>query len=147
MAGQRNDAGSSAIDQDLRDLDWLAGLMDDRFRVPGTNIRFGLDALFGLIPVAGDTASTAISAYLFWRAARLGLPAHVLAGMAGNIAIDWALGLVPLVGDIADVGFRANRRNLNMVRRHLARRAARTSARVRPRSGWQGAGQGAASRS
>ena len=144
MTGGRPDPQDpDSLADDLRDLDWLAGLMDDRFRVPGTNIRFGLDALFGLVPVAGDTASTAISAYLFWRAARLGLPAHVLAGMAGNIAIDWVLGLVPLVGDLLDVGFRANRRNLNMLRRHLARRAARPSGTARARGGWQSAGQGA----
>lgn len=123
---------------DLRDLDWLAGLMDDRFRLPGTRIRFGMDVLMGLVPVLGDTASTAISGYLIWRAARLGLPGWLLAGMAGNLAIDWLLGLVPLAGDLLDVGFRANRRNLNMIRRHLARRSA-AHATIRPGADWYAA--------
>ncbi|MEQ8347895.1 MAG: DUF4112 domain-containing protein [Sneathiellaceae bacterium] len=160
MAARHDEAshrgGSGAPDdgpgQDsLRDLDWLAGLMDDRFQVPGTRIRFGLDVLVGLVPVVGDTATTMVSGYLFWRAARLGLPFWLLVAMAGNIALDFLLGLVPFVGDLLDIGFRANRRNLALVRRHLARREGRAAGRPRqaprPGAGWYrgpaGAGAGA----
>lgn len=108
---------------ELRDLDWLASMLDERFRVPGTNFRFGIDGLIGLVPVFGDTVGTAISGYLLWRATRFGLPKRVIAAMLGNMAVDWLIGLIPFVGDLLDIGFKANRRNVNLLRRHLARRA------------------------
>ena len=102
----------------------LAYWLDDRFRIPGTRRRVGLDGLLGLIPGFGDTATTLIAAYVVFEAARLGVPKTMLARMLANIGVDFAVGLVPLVGDLADLAWKANRRNARMLRDHLiARRA------------------------
>jgi hypothetical protein len=106
---------------DDADLEFLAGLMDDAFRVPGTNIRFGLDSMIGLIPGVGDTIGGIVSSYIIWRAQRMGASNWVLLRMTGNMLFDTALGVIPFVGDIFDWKFRANRRNLELLRRHQAR--------------------------
>ncbi|MCB9945697.1 MAG: DUF4112 domain-containing protein [Geminicoccaceae bacterium] len=93
----------------------LAGLLDDRFRVPGTNFRFGLDGLIGLVPGIGDTMTAAIGAYIVGEALRLGVRKRTLARMVGNIGLDWAVGIVPLVGDLLDFGFRSHRRNIHLL--------------------------------
>jgi hypothetical protein len=103
------------------DIEFLAGLLDDRFQIPGTNIRFGLDAIIGLIPGVGDTISATLSSYLIWRAHRLGASKLTLLRMAGNVAVDTVMGSVPLLGDLLDVKFRANRRNLELLRRQKLR--------------------------
>lgn len=103
------------------DLEFLASILDDRFRVPGTNIRFGVDALIGLIPGIGDAVSATLSSYLIWRAHQLGVSKLTLLRMAGNTVADTVVGAVPLIGDILDVKFRANRRNLDLLRRHTTR--------------------------
>jgi hypothetical protein len=99
------------------DIEFLAGLLDDRFQIPGTNIRFGVDAVIGLIPGVGDAISATLSSYLIWRAHQLGASKFTLLRMAGNMAVDTVVGSVPLLGDILDVKFRANRRNLELLRR------------------------------
>lgn len=114
------DAGSQH-DSHLKQLDWLAELMDDRFRVPGTNIRFGLDSLVGLAPGIGDSVSSLVSAAIVLEVWRRGIPAHVVMRMCGNIALDFVLGSVPVVGDMFDVAWKANRRNLQLARKHLAK--------------------------
>lgn len=98
------------------DLEFLAGLLDDRFSIPGTNIRFGIDALIGLIPGVGDAVSGMMSSYLIWRAHQLGASKLTLIRMTGNMAVDTVFGAIPLFGDILDVKFRANRRNLELLR-------------------------------
>jgi Domain of unknown function (DUF4112) len=103
------------------DLEFLASLLDDRFSIPGTNIRFGLDAIIGLIPGVGDTISATLSSYLIWRAHRMGASKLTLVRMAGNTVLDTVVGAVPVLGDLFDVQFRANRRNLELLRRQLAR--------------------------
>ena len=103
----------------INDLEFLASILDDRFRVPGTNIRFGLDAIIGLVPGVGDAISATLSSYLIWRAHKLGVSKFTLLRMAGNTLFDTVVGSVPLIGDILDVQFRANRRNLELLRRHL----------------------------
>lgn len=105
------------------DLEFLAGLLDDRFTIPGTNIRFGLDAVIGLIPGVGDAISATLSSYLIWRAHQLGASKLTLLRMAGNVVLDTVVGSVPLLGDVLDVAFRANRRNLELLRRHKLREA------------------------
>jgi Domain of unknown function (DUF4112) len=102
------------------DLEFLTSLLDDRFRVPGTNIRFGIDAIIGLIPGVGDTISATLSSYLIWRAHKMGASKLTLLRMAGNTVLDTVVGSVPVFGDILDVKFRANRRNLELLRRHMA---------------------------
>jgi hypothetical protein len=107
-------------------LDALASMMDSAFVVPGTQIRFGLDALIGLIPAVGDAITTLIGLYVIREARELGAPRLLVARMLGNVAIDGLVGAVPLVGDVFDVAWRANRRNLKLLRDHLAKVESRT---------------------
>ncbi len=102
-------------------LDALATLMDSTFVLPGTQFRFGLDALIGLIPGIGDAVTTLIGLYVIREARELGAPRLLVARMLGNVAIDGVVGAVPLVGDLFDVAWRANRRNLKLLRDHLSK--------------------------
>ena len=94
-------------------------LLERSFKVPGTNFPIGLDSIIGLVPVLGDIVTTALGAYMVWEAKNLGLPNWKLWRMAGNVAVDTAIGAVPLVGDAADVLFRSNTRNLRIIKKHL----------------------------
>ena len=94
-------------------------LLERSFKVPGTNFPIGLDSIIGLVPVLGDIVTTALGAYIVWEARNLGLPKWKLWRMAGNVAVDTAIGAVPLVGDAADVLFRSNTRNLRIIKKHL----------------------------
>jgi hypothetical protein len=100
----------------------LAYWLDDRFRIPGTRRRIGIDGLLGFVPGIGDTATALIASYIVLEAARLGVPKAVLARMVANVGIDYVIGLVPLIGDLADLGWKANRRNARMLRDHLLAR-------------------------
>lgn len=100
-------------------LDVLANRMDRAFRVPFTPIRFGWDSIVGLVPGVGDTLALAPAAYILREAHKMGASKPVLARMAGNVGIDWLVGLVPLVGDIFDVGVKSNIRNVALLREHL----------------------------
>ena len=100
-------------------LTFLANAMDCAFTIPGTNVSMGFDALLGLVPVVGDAISGAISSYLIWEAKRLGVSKVVLARMAGNVAIDTVLGSIPFAGDLFDVAYKANLKNVALLRRHL----------------------------
>jgi hypothetical protein len=106
----------------LRRLDRLTRLLDEEFAIPGTRWRAGLDSLIGLIPGVGDVVTGGIAVYLFLQARRLRLPRHVQARMLANIGLDTLLGSIPVVGDVFDLAFKANRRNLDLLRRHLAHR-------------------------
>lgn len=103
----------------LARLEILTRLMDEAFVLPGTNVRVGLDAAIGLVPGIGDLLSASLSSYLVWEAHRLGAPRLLVARMLGNVAIDAVVGAVPLLGDAFDVLFRANRKNMRLLRRHL----------------------------
>lgn len=100
-------------------LDRLATLLDTAFVLPGTNIRFGADALIGLVPGIGDSVTTALAAWIVYEAHKLGVPRRVLIRMMGNVAIDGLVGSVPVLGDLFDVAFRANRRNVRILREHF----------------------------
>lgn len=106
----------------------LARLLDTAVRVPGTNVRFGLDAALGLVPGVGDLAGAALSGYIVLAAVRLGAPAPVLVRMLLNVGVDTVAGSVPLLGDLFDVGWRANVRNAELLERHLASPAASRAA-------------------
>ncbi len=108
-------------EQHLRRLETLAGWLDSAFRIPGTQIRFGFDSILGLFPGVGDTAMALPSLYVLTTAHHLGAPWHVLARMVGNIAIDTVVGTVPVLGDILDVSFKANKRNVALLRDHFDR--------------------------
>jgi hypothetical protein len=97
-------------------------LLDSAFRVPGTSIRFGLDAIVGLIPGVGDLASPVYTAAILVEGFRRRVPAVVQARMVLNAAIDMGLGLVPILGDLVDVAWRANLKNLDLLERHADRR-------------------------
>jgi hypothetical protein len=111
-------------------LDRLATLLDTAFVIPGTNIRFGADALIGLAPGIGDSVTTALAAYIVYEAHRLGVPRRVLVRMIGNVAIDGIVGAVPVFGDLFDVTFRANRRNVRILREHFGLEVAGEGRRV-----------------
>ncbi len=106
-------------------LDALANLLDTAFVVPGTNIRFGVDALIGLVPGIGDAVTTLMSLYIVREARELGAPRHLIARMLVNVALDGVVGAVPFLGDAFDVMWRANRRNMALLRNHLAGEARR----------------------
>ena len=110
---------------ELSELEWLVDLMDSRFEIPGTKIRVGLDAILGLVPGIGDGVSALVSAFIFQRLRKQNLPWHTQARMVGNILLDFTLGAIPLVGDLLDIGFKANRANISLARKHAARSRAR----------------------
>src|SRR5688572_4689916 len=99
-------------------LNRLAKLMDAQFRIPGTDIRFGLDGLIGLIPGGGDLSTFAVSGYMLWIMANNGASGLVLARMTLNILIDALFGSIPLLGDIFDIAFKANMRNVRLMQEH-----------------------------
>lgn len=105
----------------LEELDRLASWLDARWRVPGTQIRFGLDAVLGLLPVVGDLAATGPALYIVWRAHQLGAPKRLIARMLANVGLDTVAGSVPLLGNIFDVFFKASRRNHALLRAHVTR--------------------------
>ena len=102
----------------------LARLLDSAATVPGTGIRFGADAVLGLIPGMGDLAGAALAGYLVILAQRLGAPRTVVLRMLGNVAVDTLAGTVPLAGDLFDVAFKSNTRNLALLERAIERPAA-----------------------
>ena len=107
--------------QRVERLDRLARLLDTAIVVPGTNIRFGADAIIGLVPGIGDTITTALSAWIVYEAHKLGVPRRLLARMIANVALDGVVGAVPVAGDVFDVMWRANKRNMRLLRDHLER--------------------------
>ncbi|KQN26983.1 hypothetical protein ASE86_10850 [Sphingomonas sp. Leaf33] len=100
-------------------IEAMERLLERSFVVPGINRHVGLDAILGLIPVAGDLVATAMGAWIVWEARNLGMSKWQLARMAANVGFDTVLGAVPLVGDAADFFFRSNTRNLRIIRKHL----------------------------
>jgi hypothetical protein len=102
-----------------RDLERLARWMDSVFRIPGVGLRFGLDAILGLLPGAGDVAASIVSIYIFSAANRYGVPRVTIARMALNIAIDLIVGAFPVVGDLFDAYWKSNQRNVDLLRRHI----------------------------
>jgi len=102
-------------------LDALATLLDTAVLIPGTSVRFGLDALIGLVPGIGDAITTVLSLYIVHEARSLGAPGYVIARMLGNVALDGLIGAVPLLGDAFDVLWRANKRNMALLQAWLRR--------------------------
>jgi hypothetical protein len=98
-------------------IDALATLLDSALVIPGTGVRFGLDALIGLVPAVGDIVTTALSLFTVHEAYQLGAPGHILLRMLSNVVVDGALGAVPVVGDAFDVV----RRNVRLLREWLER--------------------------
>ena len=110
----------------------LARLLDTAGRIPGTNVRFGLDPILGLVPGLGDVAGAALTGYIVLVGARLGVPRSAIVQMVLNVGIDALVGAVPVLGDLFDIGWKANTRNLALIERHMAQPvvAARSSRMV-----------------
>ena len=102
----------------------LARLLDSAARVPGTNIRFGADAVIGLLPGLGDIGGAALAGYLVILAQRLGVPRAVVLRMLANVAVDTIAGSVPVIGDLFDVAYKSNLRNVALLERALEQPAA-----------------------
>lgn len=109
------------LDERMKRVDKLAELLDSRWKIPGTEWRIGLDGILGFIPGIGDTIGAAISSYLIYEAHQSGAPFHLILRMLFNLFIDWLVGLIPLVGDIFDIGWKANLRNAHLLRRFMAK--------------------------
>ena len=119
--GSAGDYGRARTDRrsDLEDIRRLAHLLDDAFRIPVINYRFGLDAALGLVPVVGDVSGFAISSYIVYKAAALGVPQRTIARMVFNILLDAVVGSIPVLGSIFDIFWKANLRNIRLIERHL----------------------------
>jgi len=100
----------------LRRVGWM---LDSTFKLPGTGIRFGFDSLIGLVPGLGDLVGGALSLYIIAESARLGVPRSLLLRMGWNVAVDTFVGEVPILGDLFDVAWKANMRNLALLEGHL----------------------------
>lgn len=111
-------AGPSKADS-IRRITLLARLLDNAFVIPGINRRVGFDAIIGLVPGIGDAATTLLASYIIWEARQLGLPKWKIARMIGNLAVDTAIGAIPVAGDAFDLFFKANERNLRIIHEHL----------------------------
>lgn len=106
---------------DIERLERLAVQMDSLVRIPGTQIRLGLDSVLGLVPGIGDLLALAPSIYIFREGHRAGVSAHTKGRMIATIAIDVAIGSIPLIGDLFDIGYKSKLRNVAMIRDHLER--------------------------
>lgn len=104
--------------QELKWLDTTTKLLDNQFRIPGTEVRFGFDFIIGLIPGVGDVVSLGISGMLVSVMARKGASGMVIVKMLWNILLDAVIGSIPLIGDLFDLSYRANRRNLALLKEH-----------------------------
>lgn len=107
-------------DPELARLEVLSKWMDNQFRIPGTNLRFGLDGLIGLIPYLGDMAGFVASGFLMRTMVKKGASPLLMLRMLFNYILDAIVGVVPLVGDLFDFGFKANRRNVEMLKKYYA---------------------------
>ena len=100
------------------DMEALAWLLDNSIPIPGTARRIGLDAVIGLVPGLGDVVSGGLGILVVARAVQLGLPGVVIARMLVNVALDFVIGSIPVIGDAFDLWFKANARNVDLVRRY-----------------------------
>lgn len=112
-------ADRAHIHREVQRLRQLATVLDAAFRIPGTKARWGLDALIGLLPVGGTMVMLLPSLYIVWKSWKLGVSGAVISRMLANVAVEAAADLVPVVGDVFDVAFKANLRNVALLEQHL----------------------------
>jgi hypothetical protein len=103
--------------KDIKKLEKLAHMMDSYFAVPGTSIRFGLDSLFGLFPGIGDTGTLLLGLYVIGKAQSHNVPWYVTLRMIWNAFLDWLIGLIPIIGDVFDIGWKSNLRNVSLIKK------------------------------
>ena len=121
-----------SVEQRIARLRRLAWIVDAAFKLPGSRFRFGLNSVIGLTPAAGDALLTAISLYIVYEARQLGLPAWKIAKMLKNVAVEAAGGAIPVLGNLFDVAFKANLRNLAILEEHFGIRAGAPTLDLRP---------------
>jgi len=114
----------------LERLRSISRLFDKAVEIPGTKITLGWDAILGMIPIVGDFTTSMVSGYFIWEAHRLGARRRVLFKMLGNILIDFLVGTIPLIGDLVDVTWRANVRNMRLLEKEIERQNQRTRTKV-----------------
>lgn len=117
LAELGRDAEEEAL---LRQMARLEKLLDRNFSIGG--FRFGWGPIMGLVPVVGDTAATLLASWIVWQAHRIGVPWHVKARMVGHLGIDYLIGLTPIVGDFADALYKANTKNMRLMKAHLEKK-------------------------
>ena len=98
----------------VRRMRFVANLLDDSIRVPGTEFRIGIDPILGILPGAGDAVAAAMSVYIVLESARLGVPFLTLLRMMANVTLDFAIGSVPVIGTLFDATWKANRKNVEL---------------------------------
>lgn len=113
------------FDESFARIEALAKVLDSAVRIPGTNVVMGVDAVLGLVPVVGDAISGAIASYIIWEARRLGAPRWLITRMAVNTALDTAVGSIPVFGDMFDVAYKSNLKNVALLKRHADKHSAR----------------------
>lgn len=123
----------------LERLRTVSRLLDSAFAIPGTRYRFGLDALIGLVPGLGDAVSAVFSGYIVLQASRLGAPRSVVTRMIANVALDTLVGWVPVLGDLFDVAWKSNLRNMALLESHLQQPAAARAGSRKAVLLWSGA--------
>jgi hypothetical protein len=111
-------------------IEVLAKALDSAIRIPGTNVVMGADAILGLVPVVGDAISGLIASYIIWEARRLGAPRWLVARMAMNTTIDTLVGSIPVFGDVFDVAYKSNLKNVALLKRHAEKHGARYGRRT-----------------
>lgn len=117
----------------LKRLDRLAHIMDSLLRIPGTRRTVGADAALSLVPVLGSVVGAGVSAYLVYEAVRMQAPRAVILKMSRNVALDWLLGEVPLLGPVFDLFYKANEANMKLLRAHIEAGAAAAAREINPK--------------
>ena len=115
-----NNDEKEILDEKLVRLRQLSENLDESFTIPGTNIKFGMDALLGLVPGGGDLVSGIFSLYMLRAAVKMKLPKRAIFSMLVNILLDTTIGIIPVAGDIFDIFWKSNKRNLKIIEKHLA---------------------------
>ena len=115
-----NNDEKEILDEKLVRLRQLSKNLDESFTIPGTNIKFGMDALLGLVPGGGDLVSGIFSLYMLMAAIKMKLPKRAIFSMLVNILLDTTIGIIPVAGDIFDIFWKSNKRNLKIIEKHLA---------------------------
>lgn len=115
-----NNDEKEILDEKLVRLRQLSENLDESFTIPGTKIKFGMDALLGLVPGGGDLVSGIFSLYMLRAAIKMKLPKRAIFSMLVNILLDTTIGIIPVAGDIFDIFWKSNKRNLKIIEKHLA---------------------------
>ncbi len=116
-----NDEEKEILEEKLTRLRQLSENLDESFTIPGTNIKFGIDALIGLVPGGGDLIGSLFSLYLLRTAIKMKLPKSAIISIMFNIIIDTTIGIVPVIGDIFDIFWKSNKRNMRIIEKHLVK--------------------------